>query len=69
VESGVLKIFVAKAIEYMIVDGLILADPHLKIADRIEIPKKFVHLTDDIMNRIEDTEDPVRPVQPYACIT
>ncbi|KAJ7916305.1 hypothetical protein B0H13DRAFT_1998218 [Mycena leptocephala] len=36
----------AKAIEYMI------------IADRIEIPKKFVHLTDDIMNRIEDTEDP-----------
>jgi hypothetical protein len=53
----------------MIVDGLILADPHLKIADRIEIPKKFVHLTDDIMNRIEDTEDPVRPVQPYACIT
>ncbi|KAJ7039439.1 hypothetical protein C8F04DRAFT_949938 [Mycena alexandri] len=48
----------AKAIEYMIVDALILADPHLKIADRIEIPQKFLYLTDDIKPRIESSEDP-----------
>ncbi|KAJ7032825.1 hypothetical protein C8F04DRAFT_1184777 [Mycena alexandri] len=45
--------------EYMIVDALILADPHLKIADRIEIPQKFLYLTDDIKPRIESSEDPV----------
>ncbi|KAJ7165634.1 hypothetical protein C8R43DRAFT_1061610 [Mycena crocata] len=47
----------AKAIEYMIVDALILAEPSMKIADRIEIPKKFLYLTDDIMLRIEDNDD------------
>ncbi|KAJ7683564.1 hypothetical protein B0H17DRAFT_1205071 [Mycena rosella] len=48
----------AKAIEYMIVDALILAEPFMKIADQIEIPKKFLYLTDDIMPRIESSEDP-----------
>ncbi|KAJ7740601.1 hypothetical protein B0H16DRAFT_1566945 [Mycena metata] len=48
----------AKAIEYMIVDALILAEPHLKIADRIEVPRKFLYLTDDIKPRIESSEDP-----------
>ncbi|KAJ7983116.1 hypothetical protein DFH06DRAFT_1172457 [Mycena polygramma] len=48
----------AKAIEYMIVDALILAEPHMKIAEQIDIPKKFLYLTDDIMPRIESSEDP-----------
>ncbi|KAJ7705829.1 hypothetical protein B0H14DRAFT_3027083 [Mycena olivaceomarginata] len=48
----------AKAIEYMIVDALVLAEPHLKIADRVLIPKKFLYLTDDLMPRIEASEEP-----------
>ncbi|KAJ7683566.1 hypothetical protein B0H17DRAFT_1205073 [Mycena rosella] len=48
----------AKAIEYMIVDALILAEPFMKIADRIEIPDEFLHLTDCIMRQIEATRDP-----------
>ncbi|KAJ7124520.1 hypothetical protein C8R44DRAFT_148982 [Mycena epipterygia] len=48
----------AKAIEYMIVDALILAEPFMKIAEQIEIPKKFLYLTDDIMPRIESSDDP-----------
>ncbi|KAJ7618503.1 hypothetical protein FB45DRAFT_931795 [Roridomyces roridus] len=47
----------AKAIEYMIVDALKLAEPILKIADRIDDPKKFLHLTDNIKPRIEESED------------
>ncbi|KAJ6598378.1 hypothetical protein DFH09DRAFT_1131650 [Mycena vulgaris] len=48
----------SKAIEYMIVDALILAEPFMKIADQIEIPQKFLYLTDDIMPRIESSDDP-----------
>jgi hypothetical protein len=51
----------AKAIEYMIIDGLKKAESYMKIADRIEDPKKFLHLTDDIMGRIESSEDAVCP--------
>ncbi|KAJ7688301.1 hypothetical protein B0H17DRAFT_1203108 [Mycena rosella] len=47
-----------KAIEYMIVDALILAEPFMKIADRTEIPDEFLHLTDCIMRQIESTRDP-----------
>jgi hypothetical protein len=53
----------------MIVDALVLAEPHLKIADRVLIPKKFLYLTDDLMPRIEASEEPVRPVQPSICIS
>ncbi|KAF7331095.1 HD-domain/PDEase-like protein [Mycena venus] len=48
----------AKAIEYMIVDALILAEPHMKITDQVDIPKKFLYLTDDLMPRIESSEEP-----------
>ena len=47
----------------MIVDALILAEPYLKIAEQVWIPKKFLYLTDDIMRRIESSDEPVRPVQ------
>ncbi|KAJ7062807.1 HD-domain/PDEase-like protein [Mycena amicta] len=48
----------AKSIEYMIIDALKLAEPFLKIAEQIDIPRKYLHLTDDIMTRIEASEDP-----------
>ncbi|KAJ6544294.1 hypothetical protein B0H19DRAFT_1170253 [Mycena capillaripes] len=48
----------AKAIEYMIVDALILAESHMKIADRIDVPEKFLYLTDGIQGQIESSEDP-----------
>ncbi|KAF7354636.1 hypothetical protein MSAN_01377100 [Mycena sanguinolenta] len=48
----------AKAIEYMIVDALILAEPYLKIAEKVWQPKKFLYLTDDIMQRIESGDEP-----------
>ena len=38
-------------IEYMIVDALLAAEPHLKIADQVYKPEKYVYLTDDIMPR------------------
>ncbi|KAK0455724.1 uncharacterized protein EV420DRAFT_1621251 [Desarmillaria tabescens] len=43
----------AKAIEHMIIDALLLAEPHLKIASRVFDPEKFTYLTDDIMTQIE----------------
>lgn len=43
----------AKAIEYMIIDALLLAEPYLKIASRVFDPKEFTYLTDDIMTQIE----------------
>ncbi|KAJ7775716.1 hypothetical protein DFH07DRAFT_901632 [Mycena maculata] len=48
----------AKAIEYMIVDALKLAEPIMKIAEQIDNPKKFLFLTDAIMSRIEESDDP-----------
>ncbi|PPQ80277.1 hypothetical protein CVT26_008850 [Gymnopilus dilepis] len=70
---------VAKAIEYMIIDGLLKAEPHLKIAERVLDPKKYLHLTDDIMPFIEASEDPqlaesraifdrIRTRQLYKCV-
>ncbi|KAF9073214.1 hypothetical protein BDP27DRAFT_316397 [Rhodocollybia butyracea] len=48
----------ATAIEYMIVDALLLADPFMKIAERIKKPEEFLNLTDDIMNDILRCKDP-----------
>jgi len=50
----------AKAIEYMIIDALIAAEPHLHIAEQVFDPDRYLHLTDDIMTRIEASTDPVR---------
>jgi deoxynucleoside triphosphate triphosphohydrolase SAMHD1 len=49
---------IAKAIEYMIIDALLAAEPHMKIANQIDKPEKYVYLTDNIMPRIESTPDP-----------
>ncbi|KAG5637909.1 hypothetical protein H0H81_002737 [Sphagnurus paluster] len=48
----------AKAIEYMIIDALLEAEPHMKIAERVYDPKRYLHLTDNIMLQIEASEDP-----------
>ncbi|KAF9530924.1 hypothetical protein CPB83DRAFT_787510 [Crepidotus variabilis] len=48
----------AKAVEYMIIDGLLAAEPYMKIADRIRDPKKFLFLTDSIMETIRASEAP-----------
>jgi deoxynucleoside triphosphate triphosphohydrolase SAMHD1 len=50
----------AKAIEYMIIDGLLAAEKYMKIAERIFKPERYVHLTDNILTTIEETESPVR---------
>jgi len=49
---------VAKGIEYMVVDVLVLADPILKISEKIYQPSKYLHLTDSILEEIERSESP-----------
>ncbi|KAF9053812.1 HD-domain/PDEase-like protein [Hymenopellis radicata] len=43
----------AKAIEYMIVDALLAAEPYLHISSLVFDPKQFSFLSDEIMSRIE----------------
>ena len=43
----------------MIIDALKLAEPHMKIAERIQDPKKYLHLTDNIMDFIKMMDEPV----------
>jgi len=48
---------VAKAIEYMVVDALKLADPVLKIKESITDPEKFTQFTDSVLIQIEHSDD------------
>ncbi|KAF8518890.1 hypothetical protein JB92DRAFT_3087920 [Gautieria morchelliformis] len=48
----------AKSIELMIVDALLKADPYLKLAERINDPKRFMHLDDSILLEVERSECP-----------
>jgi deoxynucleoside triphosphate triphosphohydrolase SAMHD1 len=50
----------AKAIEYMIIDAILAAEPHMKIAEQIADPKRYMWLTDDIKLRIQADPAPVR---------
>lgn len=43
----------------MIIDGLLAAEPILKIAERVFQPDRYLHLTDDIMPQIEADPNPV----------
>ncbi|KAJ3079733.1 SAM domain and HD [Quaeritorhiza haematococci] len=47
----------SKAIEYMLTDAMLAADPFLHISDRVEDPKQYVHLTDSIITEIERSKD------------
>jgi hypothetical protein len=49
----------AKAIEHMIVDALLAAEPVLKFVRHINDPEKFVYLTDHIMSEILSSDKPV----------
>jgi hypothetical protein len=53
------QLIAAKAIEYMIVDALIAAEPYLHIAEQVFKPEKFVYLTEDVMSTIERSTDSV----------
>jgi len=48
----------AKAIEYMVVDALLAADPILDISGRISDPARYLYLTDSIFEEIESSTDP-----------
>ncbi|KAJ2724960.1 hypothetical protein GGI07_001622 [Coemansia sp. Benny D115] len=48
----------AKAIEFMIVDAMILANPVLKISDAIGDPRLYQRLTDNILRDIEYSQEP-----------
>ena len=52
--------YAAKAIEYMVVDALLAAEPYLKFAKSIEDPKRYVYLTDHLLNKIEESTEKVR---------
>lgn len=51
----------AKAIQYMIVDALLKAEPILHLGLQIMDPAKYVYLTDDVMGMIERSQDEVLP--------
>jgi hypothetical protein len=48
-----------KAIEYMLCDALVEADPILKISKAIENPEDYLQLNDTILNQIEFSKDSV----------
>lgn len=50
-----------KAVEHMVVDALVAADPVLKLSQKIDDPDEYLHLTDSILETIENSKDPVRP--------
>ena len=51
----------AKAIEYMVIDAMLSAEPYLKIADYVENPKRYVYLTDNLLNKVEESTAEVSP--------
>ncbi|KAG8930411.1 hypothetical protein FRC02_004243 [Tulasnella sp. 418] len=49
---------VARAIEHMIVEALIAAEPVYHMADKIDDPSEYLLLTDSILEEIERSKDP-----------
>jgi HD superfamily phosphohydrolase len=49
---------VGKAVEYMITDALIEANPYLKISDSIHDPEEYMNMTDCILHQIESSKAP-----------
>jgi len=43
----------------MIMDVLLIAQKHMKFAEYIDVPEKYLHLTDDLFHRINMTESEV----------
>jgi hypothetical protein len=53
---------VVKAIESMIIDGFLAAEPYMKMAERTFDAHKYLYLTDNILNSIQSSEEPVRHI-------
>lgn len=53
----------AKAIEYMLVDALVAADPILKLSDTIYDAEKYLFVTDSVVEEIERSTNPVSVLQ------
>ena len=49
----------AKAIEYMITDVLLAAEPYLKVANLVDKLDQYVFLTDNLLNKIEESTEKV----------
>ena len=49
---------VSKAIEYMVTDVLLLADPHLHLSDAIHSASAYLTLTDAVLRQIEYSTEP-----------
>jgi len=49
----------------MVMDAVLEAEPYLKIAEHVENPKRYVYLTDTLLNRIEESTAEVS--SPRAC--
>ncbi|KAI6096736.1 hypothetical protein F5141DRAFT_561444 [Pisolithus sp. B1] len=53
-----------KAIEYMVTDALLAAEPYLKLASLVDKPDRYVFLTDNLLNKIqESTEKELEPAR------
>lgn len=48
---------VCKAIDYMIVDALMEANPVYKFQNKIMDPKAYVNITDDVLSNIENSKN------------
>ena len=59
-----LTICQARAIEYMIVDALLAAEPIMRFADHVTNPEKYLRLTDSIVEMIQMSDDEVNAVPP-----
>lgn len=53
----------------MLIDAILAAEPYMKIAEQIEDPKRFVHLTDSIKSTIEATTTPVGSPVSHSLLT
>ncbi|KAG0168582.1 SAM domain and HD [Apophysomyces sp. BC1015] len=49
---------VGKAVELMITDALLSADPYLGISTSVDKPEEYLHMTDDIIRAIERSKNP-----------
>ncbi|KAL4067181.1 hypothetical protein V8B97DRAFT_1978480 [Scleroderma yunnanense] len=46
-----------RAIEYMVMDALLAAEPYLKVANHVSKPDRYVYLTDYLLNKIEESTE------------
>ncbi|KIM32352.1 hypothetical protein M408DRAFT_326950 [Serendipita vermifera MAFF 305830] len=48
----------SRAIEYMVVDTLLAADPYMKLSQQIDDPSRYIFLTDSVLEEIERSSQP-----------